>query len=146
MAFVDRQSARPGRYLVTPETGSPYYVTLTRADEPTVAGTPLNAATLNTLVTKSGDTLTGSLTFENLDSYHALMKYRTVEGQTYGVNVGCGVLGGKGVVCLETRTGSETDSPRLARLEIGELGVSYVNPNGKRTYIVESGVVSTTVG
>lgn len=51
--FTDRKSARPNRYKVTPENGdAPYYVTLERADEPIVAGTPLNAATLNALLPK----------------------------------------------------------------------------------------------
>lgn len=48
--FTDRESAYPNKYLVTPETGNPYYVILERADEPVVAGTPLNAETFNTLI------------------------------------------------------------------------------------------------
>lgn len=47
MAFEDRKANRPNRYKVTPESGSAYYVTLERADEPTVLGTPINAETLN---------------------------------------------------------------------------------------------------
>lgn len=47
--IVDRQSAKPNRFKVTTDDGSSYYVTLERADEPTVEGTPLNAATLNPL-------------------------------------------------------------------------------------------------
>lgn len=51
--FKDRKPTRPNRYLVTPENGgSPYYVTLTRADEPTEEGTALNAETLNRFLTK----------------------------------------------------------------------------------------------
>ena len=51
--FVDRKPTRPNRYKVTPENGgTPYYVTLERADEPTVEGTPLNAASLNALLPK----------------------------------------------------------------------------------------------
>lgn len=51
--FVDRQSKYPGRVLITPEDGSPaFYATITRADEPTVAGTPLSAGALNELVNK----------------------------------------------------------------------------------------------
>lgn len=55
--FADRQSAYPNRYKITPDSGSSYYVTLERADEPTVAGTPLNAATLNQLVEESAEGL-----------------------------------------------------------------------------------------
>lgn len=145
MAFVDRQPKYPNRVLITPESGEPYYATVVRADEPFVVGTPVNATTLNNLVDKRGDTLRGSLTFENLDSYHALMKYRDVNGQTYGINVGCGVLGGKGVVAFEVREGSETTSPRLARLEFGELGVAFIGPDGKRRYIHETGVLAAGV-
>ena len=48
--FVDRQPKYPNRVLITPESGSPFYATMIRADEPTVVGTPINAATLNPLV------------------------------------------------------------------------------------------------
>lgn len=43
----DRVPANAGRVLITPEDGSaPFYAVLTRADNPTVAGTPLNKANL----------------------------------------------------------------------------------------------------
>lgn len=47
--FFDRKPKYPNRVLITPESGTPFYATLTRADEPIVAGTPMNAATLNAL-------------------------------------------------------------------------------------------------
>lgn len=51
--FIDRVSAKPNRYKVTPENGGePYYVVLERADEPIIEGTPLNAETFNNLLTK----------------------------------------------------------------------------------------------
>lgn len=51
--FKDRKPTRPNRFLVTPENGgSPYYITLTRADEPTEEGTALNAEMLNRFITK----------------------------------------------------------------------------------------------
>jgi hypothetical protein len=52
MAFIfkDRQSTRPNRYEVTTDDGKTYYITLKRADEPTVPGTPVNAETFNKLV------------------------------------------------------------------------------------------------
>lgn len=53
MFFKDRKSTRPNRYRVVPENGgTPYYVTLERADEPTEVGTALNAATLNRFLMK----------------------------------------------------------------------------------------------
>ena len=43
----DRVPANPGRVLITPENGSAaYYATVTRADNPTQKGTPLNKASL----------------------------------------------------------------------------------------------------
>ena len=96
-------------------------------------------------VDKAGDSLTGSLTFNNTGSYHALQKYRLLNSVTYGVNVGCGVLGGKGIVSLEVRQGNSTESPLLGRLEIGDRGVSYVDPDGIRTYLVKSEVATATV-
>ena len=49
--FVDRKPTRPNRYKVTPENGgASYYITLERADEPTVEGTAINAASLNSLM------------------------------------------------------------------------------------------------
>lgn len=51
--FTDRRPTRPNRYRVIPEDGSAaYYVVLERADEPTIEGTPLNAAALNALLPK----------------------------------------------------------------------------------------------
>ena len=41
---VDRVPSQPGRYKMTLPDGSTQYVTLERADEPTVAGTPINKA------------------------------------------------------------------------------------------------------
>ena len=43
----DRVPVNPGRVLIAPEDGSPaYYATMTRADNPTQEGTPLNKASL----------------------------------------------------------------------------------------------------
>lgn len=65
--FVDRVSTYPNRYLVTPENGTAYYVTLERADEPTKAGTPLNAATMNKLAALTD--------IEKLPDMHIWKKY-----------------------------------------------------------------------
>lgn len=147
IVFEDRIPTKPGRVKLTPEDGgAPFYAIMERADEPTKVGTPINAAALNSLVRKSGDTLSGSLVFENVNSYHALMKYRDINGVRYGVNVGCGTLGGQGVVAIEARQGYFSDSPILGRLEVGDLGVSYQDDKGKRIYLATSEVIDSTVG
>lgn len=48
--FVDRESAYPNRYLMTPVNGTASYVVLERADEPVTPGTALNAETFNGLI------------------------------------------------------------------------------------------------
>ena len=96
-------------------------------------------------VSKAGDELTGELTFENTGAYHAIQKYREVNGKDYGVNVGCGMLGSEGIVSLECRQGHTTTSPLLGRLEIGSRGVSYVDLNNKRTYLVTSGLTAASI-
>lgn len=46
--FKDRVPGKLGRVRVIPENGStPYYAVIERADEPVVAGTPINAASMN---------------------------------------------------------------------------------------------------
>lgn len=56
--WVDRVPTRANRVLVTPENGgTPYYATITRADEPSVVGTPVNAANLNAMQEGAGLTV-----------------------------------------------------------------------------------------
>lgn len=46
--FVDRVSGKPNRVRIVPENGgTPFYATLERADEPSVEGSALSAASLN---------------------------------------------------------------------------------------------------
>lgn len=54
--FKDRQSTYPNRYKITDANGNSSYVTLERADVPTVEGTVLNAVTLNQLLPETGGT------------------------------------------------------------------------------------------
>lgn len=59
--FVDRVPTRPGRIKITPEDGSPvWYGVMERADEPSVEGTPINAANLNAMQQNQG--MSGNLT------------------------------------------------------------------------------------
>lgn len=73
--FVDRVSKNPGRYKITKSDGSVEYVTIERADNPTVDGTPLNAATFNTMMASfsepghthvAGDITGGAFTIERI--------------------------------------------------------------------------------
>jgi hypothetical protein len=72
ITFQDRVPTYPNRYKITREDGSSEYVTLKRADNPTVEGTPLNADTLNAAfnITPEGiGALTMDLLWLNADEY-----------------------------------------------------------------------------
>ena len=53
--WVDRVPTRANRVRIIPEDGSaPYYAVMERADEPSVVGTPVNAANLNAMQNAAG--------------------------------------------------------------------------------------------
>lgn len=53
--WVDRVPTKPGRIKITPEDGSSaWYGVMERADEPSVVGTPVNAANLNAMQKNAG--------------------------------------------------------------------------------------------
>lgn len=53
--WVDRVPTKPGRIKITPEDGSSaWYGVMERADEPSVVGTPVNAANLNAMQRNDG--------------------------------------------------------------------------------------------
>ena len=52
----NRTPTKPGRVLITPETGAAFYGTITRADEPTDEGCPIDKMTLDELLAGSGVT------------------------------------------------------------------------------------------
>jgi hypothetical protein len=87
--FKDRQSVYPNRYKITTGDGNSYYVTLERADEPTVEGTVLNATMLNKLLPESGGTITGSLIVEGQFGVNGAVStpLTFVEGIHYGSNL-----------------------------------------------------------
>ncbi|WP_406044145.1 hypothetical protein [Succinimonas sp.] len=78
ISFEDRVSAYPNRYLMIAEDGSTSYVVLERADEPLVAGTPLNAENLNSIV-ENIFPVTESSTWRGC-------YFRTVNGETEWLN------------------------------------------------------------
>ena len=59
--WVDRVPTNPNRMKITPENGSSYFATVERADNPTVAGTPVNAQNLNAMQEASGLTANRSV-------------------------------------------------------------------------------------
>jgi len=79
LVFVDRQSTYPNRYKVTPVDGTPYFAVLERADEPVVAGTPLNAETMNALASGATIETDATLTQEGKAADAAVVGSRLTE-------------------------------------------------------------------
>lgn len=80
---VDRVPSQPGRYKMTMPDGSTQYVTLERADEPTVVGTPLNKALF--------DSIQDDL--DELNSNKVKVSYQSVQ-VTLGTTSNASVIGG----------------------------------------------------
>lgn len=79
--------------------------------------TPVNADNLNKMdagianaVEKTGDTMTGALSFNNTNSYEAIIKDRTINNINYKAKLG---VGGNGSVRLELNEGSSTSGTSL---------------------------------
>ena len=107
----------------------------------------IDPATISAKVSKNGDTMTGVLSFNNTNDFSAIGKNRIINGTTYFINYGCGLLGGEGVVAMELHLPSTTggSSKILGRLEIGSRGVSFLDANNKRTYLHSSGLTAASV-
>lgn len=85
--------------------------------------TPVNADNLNKMdkgianaVEKTGDTLTGSLYFNNANGYDAIRKKRTIDGVDYELSVG---VGSNKSARLEFNTGGQSLSYVEARTDGG---------------------------
>ena len=93
-------------------------------------------------VDKTGDTMTGTLSFENKSEYGAINKVRTISDKDYSVDLGCGMIAGSGCVSLQCKNSSNTV---IGRLEVSASGVYFMNEQGKRTYIYTNTLVSATI-
>jgi len=90
----NRTPTKPGRVLITPESGAAFYGTITRADAPTDEGCPIDKVTLDELLAGSGVTTgTGSaLTlaqegFQLVDGATLRFRLHTASGATPTLNV-----------------------------------------------------------
>ena len=101
----------------------------------------IDTSILDNKVNKTGDTLTGGLSFQNKSAYAAIGKFRTINGTDYYVDFGCGNIGGKGCVALQYMEGDTVKG----RLEVSGSGVSFYDENNKRTYLDRNNVVTATV-
>lgn len=105
-----------------------------------IGGTWSNWYNLADRVDKAGDTLTGSLTFNNKNDYAAINKTRTISDKDYTIDLGCGMVAGSGCVALQCKTNDTV----IGRLEVSGSGVSFLNEQGKRSYIHTNTLLSAT--
>ena len=107
--------------------------------------TPLNATNLNKMdagianaVEKTGDTMTGVLTFNNSSTYEAITKKRTNNNVDYTMLLG---VGGNGAVRLERREGTASSGQSL---EVRNDGL-YNGASGKKLAEQSTGWTNATL-
>jgi len=90
----NRVPTKPNRVLITPEGGTAFYGTITRADEPTDVGCPIDKVTLDEMLAASGTTAgtATSLTlaqpgFQLADGATIRFKLHVDSGATPTINV-----------------------------------------------------------
>lgn len=95
---------------------------------------------LQNRVEKSGDTMTGILTFDTPGLFSAFQKKRTIGGVNYLMRAGIGNDGNGASVCLRlfsvAADGTETV---VSHIEADSSGVYWVSPGGIRKTIAHSG-------
>jgi hypothetical protein len=82
----DRNAANPNRYLITPESGAPYYATIQRADNPTEEGTPYNKISVLRDETAAALGLTSNAVPD--DAFNAVASKLNALGTTSSVTFG----------------------------------------------------------
>lgn len=129
------------RAVVSNSSGKVGVTNVTSTELGYLSGTTSKVQTqLNNKLNLTGGNLSGSIDVIS-DDFRAIGKRRTVNGVEYLANYGCGILGGKGIACVELQRAGTV----LGRIEIGEYGVSYVDTNNKRHYLHKTAVVTATL-
>lgn len=95
---------------------------------------------LQNRVEKSGDTMTGILTFDTPTLFSAFQKKRTINGTNYIMRAGIGNDGSGASLCMRlfsvAADGTETV---VSHIEADSSGVYWVSPGGIRKTIAHSG-------
>lgn len=93
-------------------------------------------------VAKTGDSMTGILTFETPTLFSAFAKRRTINGTDYLMRVGIGNDGedSSGTISLRLFTlGGSGIETRVAQLDIDKTGLTYTTPGGIKKTVAHSG-------
>ena len=161
--WVDRVPTKPGRIKITPEDGSSaWYGVMERADEPSVVGTPINAANLNSMqknagldanitvyvaVSGSDRTGTGSSTAPYQTITKALSAIpKQLNGFTATINIGAGTYAenvsvsgfSNGMLYFYSNNGNKVE---ISRLEVSNT--AHFQASAGFTLQVNNGIVVT---
>lgn len=92
-------------------------------------------------VAKTGDSMSGILTFETPGLFSAFAKRRTINGTDYLMRVGIGNDGedSGGTFSLRLFTLANGIETRVAQLDMDKAGLTYTTPGGVRKTIAHSG-------
>lgn len=128
----DRVPVNPGRVLITPENGTaPYYATMTRADNPTQKGTPLNKASLLKDATAAKLGLGADAVPD--DAFNVLSRFHSELGNEYvwakTLSEYQLYLGGETYNSIYSLTNLPTSTEISVDAETGEIAL--VNPTNK---------------
>ena len=138
---ITNSNLTANRAVVSNSSGKVGVSPVTSTELGYLSGTTSKVQTqLNNKLNLTGGNLSGSIDVIS-DDFKAIGKRRTVNGVEYLANYGCGILGGKGIACVELQRGGTV----LGRIEIGEYGASYVDTNNKRHYFHKTAVVTATL-
>jgi len=158
--WVDRVPTKANRVLVTPEDGStPYYATITRVDEPSVVGTPVNAANLNAMqdanglsanktvyVTTTGSDATGdgsqAVPYATVSKALSTIP-RNLNGFIGIVNIGAGIYSenvsirdyGNGILRITGNAGESVTFPELIISNVTFAEITNISLNLTGSYL-----------
>lgn len=92
-------------------------------------------------VAKTGDSMSGILTFETPGLFSAFAKRRTINGTDYMMRVGIGNDGedGSGTFSLRLFTLANGIETRVAQLDMDKAGLTYTTPGGVKKTVAHSG-------
>lgn len=154
--MLDRVPVNPGRVLITPENGSAaYYATMTRADNPTQEGTPLNKASLLKDATAAlfglGTDAVPDDVFAFLGQYNQhTWKRRAVAGSyalVKGDVVAASISNYDSFVCTGAYNTTVSDVSYADSVEVDDSGnISLVNPSTVSVSNIEYNNASVLAG
>lgn len=138
--MINRDPKYPGRVLITPEDGTAaHYATITRADEPRHAGTPINKGTLlSDSTAKAVVRLTDSVTVTPDDALANLTEF--LSGNMVYSKSGTYTGTGSGTVKLEFDF-----TPSLVVVQKNGIGTNFGGGNESLGFVAQNGMETVNI-